>query len=50
MRSLGEKKIKSLTKDNISCLSQAFSGLVEISEHLFQKESFEYVMLSIFFN
>ena len=48
MRSFGEKKIKSLTKDTVSCFSQICSGLMETSKYLFQKESFEYVIFSIF--
>ena len=46
--SRGERIINSLTKDTVSCLSQTCSGLVEISEYLLQKKSFEYVALSIF--
>ena len=48
MHSFGGKRIKSLTKDTVSCLSQTCCGLVEISEYLLQKNSFEYVVLGIF--
>ena len=48
IHSSGEKKIKSLRKDTVFCLSQTCSVLVEISEYLLQKKSFEYVVLDIF--
>ena len=48
MRCAGGKRIKSLTKDTLSCLSQTCNGLVELSEYLLQEESFEYVMLGTF--
>ena len=48
MHSSGGKVLKSLTKDTVSCFSQTFSGLVEISKYLLQKKSFEFVVLGIF--
>ena len=48
MHSSGGKRIKSLKKDTVSCLSQTCSVLVKISKYHLQKKSFEYVVLGIF--
>ena len=48
MHSSKGKRIKSLTKDTVSCLSQTCSSLVETSEYLLQKKSLEYIVLGIF--
>ena len=48
MRSSGERRMKSLTRDTLACLSQTINGLTELSSHLLQTASFEYVLLGSF--
>ena len=48
MHCTGGKRMKTLTRDTLACLSQIVNGLVELSELLFRKELFEYVILGSF--
>ena len=48
MRSSGGRRMKSLTKDTVACLSQTINGLTELSAHLLETTFFEYVLLGSF--
>ena len=48
MHCTGGKRMKTLTRDTLACLSQTVNGLVELSEYLLRKELFEYVILGSF--